>query len=106
MTAGEAFEAIDSPTKAVIVPYGDGQAVIAELCRIEKKFDLKAYKKALKQAQQFSVNVFPNVWNRLLDAQAIVEIQGEGIYYLKNEHYNKEFGLSEHVVSTMANGIL
>ncbi len=102
MTAGEAFEAIDSPTKAVIVPYGDGQAVIAELCRIEKKFDLKAYKKALKQAQQFSVNVFPNVWNRLLDAQAIVEIQGEGIYYLKNEHYSKEFGLSENVVSTMA----
>lgn len=102
MTAGEAFEAIDSPTKAVIVPYGDGQVVIAELCRIQKKFNLKAYKKALKQAQHFSVNVFPNVWNRLVEMEAIVEIQGEGIYYLKNEHYSKEFGLSEHVVSTMA----
>lgn len=102
MTAADEFEAIDSPTKAVIVPYGEGAAVIAELCRIEKKFDLKAYKKALKQAQQFSVNVFPNVWRRLVDMQAIVEIQGEGIYYLKDEHYSKEFGLSETVVSTMA----
>ncbi|WP_178863347.1 CRISPR-associated helicase Cas3' [Thiomicrorhabdus cannonii] len=102
MTAADEFEAIDSPTKAVIVPYGEGEAVIAELCRVEKRFDLKAYKKALKQAQQYSVNVFPNVWSRLIDAQAIVEIQGEGIYYLKNEHYSKEFGLSEKVVSTMA----
>jgi CRISPR-associated endonuclease/helicase Cas3 len=102
MTAADEFEAIDSPTKAIIVPYGEGEAVIAELCRVEKKFDLKAYKKALKQAQQYSVNVFPNVWSRLIDAQAIVEIQGEGIYYLKNEYYSKEFGLSEKVVSTMA----
>lgn len=101
MTAGEAFVAIDTPTKAVIVPYRDGATIITELCSIEKKFNLKVYKKLLKQAQQYSVNVFPNVWSRLMDEGAIVEVQGEGIYYLKNEYYSKEFGLSEEMVSTM-----
>lgn len=101
MTAGKAFEAIDSPTNAVIVPYGKGAEIIAELCGIEKEFNLKQYKRLLKQAQQFSVNVFPNVWSKLMGVQALIEIQGEGIFYLKDEHYSQESGLSVEVVSAM-----
>jgi CRISPR-associated endonuclease/helicase Cas3 len=103
MLAGAAFKAIELPTKAVIVPHGKGKEIIAELCRIEKNFDLAAYKKCLRMAQQYSVNVFPNIWDKLMAAEALFEIQGDGIFYLKEEHYNKEFGLSVEPASPMQN---
>ena len=77
-TAGHAFKAIDAPTQAVIVPYKEGKGIIADLCaeyEPSKAYDL------LKQAQQYSVNVFPNVWRKLKEAQAVHPVQpGEEIY--------------------------
>ena len=95
MTAAKAFKAIDSPTQGVIVPYGkEGSAIITDLCAAylpEKEFDL------LRQAQQFTVNVFPNELERLIKAHAVQEIQeGTGILFLANSrYYSNEFGLSE-----------
>jgi len=67
-TAGRAFKAIDAPTQAVIVPYGEGKKIIGKLCA---EFEpAKAYQ-LLKQAQKYSVNVFPNVWQKLNKAQAV-----------------------------------
>lgn len=95
MTAGKLFKAIDSPTQAIIVPYEEGKDLIAELGRVAKEFDVKSYRVLLKQAQKFSVNVFPNVWNRLQNEEAVHEIQpGEGIYYIDEQYYSDEFGLS------------
>jgi len=102
MSAGKIFKAIDSPTQAVIAPYGEeGKWIIAELCRVAIEFDAKTYRQLLKQAQKFSVNVFPNVWRRLMDEQAVCEIQGEGIYFLKDEYYSKKFGLSDKPCNLM-----
>ncbi len=97
MTAGKIFKAIDSPTQAVIVHYGEeGKELIAELGRVAKEFDVKTYRKLLKQAQRYSVNVFPNVWKRLQEEKAVHEIQpGEGIYWLDKQYYSDEFGLSD-----------
>lgn len=95
MTAARAFKAIDAPTRGVIVPYGDaGKALINTLCSAylpDKEFDL------LRQAQQFSVNVFPNVLEKLTKAGVAREVQeGTGILYLTDSrYYNPEFGLSE-----------
>jgi CRISPR-associated endonuclease/helicase Cas3 len=100
MTAGNAFKAIDAPTQSVIVPYRQGKELITELCGLAKKFDAARYYICLKQAQKFSVNVFPNVWRKLLEQQAVYEIQpGEGVYYLDERYYSKEFGLSSEPVS-------
>jgi CRISPR-associated endonuclease/helicase Cas3 len=98
MTAGKAFKAIDAPTHAVIVPYGHGQCLITKLRDTPKKFDAKRYYDCLKQAQKYSVNVFPNVWKILYEQQAIHEIQGEGVYYLDERYYSPEFGLSTEPV--------
>ena len=97
-TAGDAFEAIDAPTHSIIVPFGHGQCVIANLCAISKDFDLVKYYQCLKQAQNYSVNVFPNVWKELCDLSAVHEIQGEGIYYLDDCYYSIEFGLCTELV--------
>lgn len=94
MSAAKAFRPIDSLAQGVIVPYGDeGIRIINELC---SAFDpTKAYE-LLRRAQQFSVNVFPNVLRRLQDANAVTEAQeGTGILYLNAQYYDNHTGLSE-----------
>ena len=73
MTAGNAFKAIDAPTQSVIVPYQQGKRLITELCGIAKEFDAASYYTCLKQAQKFSVNVFPNVWKKLREQNAVMK---------------------------------
>jgi len=99
MTAGSAFKAIDAPTQSVIVPYQQGKQLITELCGIAKEFDAGSYYACLKQAQKFSVNVFPNVWKKLLEQRAVYEIQpGEDVYCLDERYYSEAFGLSTEAV--------
>ena len=98
-SAGRAFQAIDAPTHAVIVPYGEGAELIAKLCG---EWDPKEMYDAKKKAQRYSVNVFPNVWDKLQKENALHEtIEGSGIYYLNERYYNNEFGLSLDETSDM-----
>ena len=98
-SAGRAFQAIDAPTHAVIVPYGEGAELIAKLCG---EWDPKEMYDAKKKAQRYSVNVFPNVWDKLQKENALYEtIEGSGIYYLNERYYNDEFGLSLDETSEM-----
>jgi CRISPR-associated endonuclease/helicase Cas3 len=94
MTAAKAFKAIDAPTRGIIVPHGAaGRAIITALCAAylpDKEFDL------LRRAQQFTVNVFPQLLERLTKAGAVQEIlEGTGILFLDSRYYSPEFGLSE-----------
>jgi CRISPR-associated endonuclease/helicase Cas3 len=98
MTAGTAFKAIDAPTRGVIVQFGSkGKELVADLCSAahpEQEFGL------LRRAQQYSVNVFPHVFDSFLRSGAISEISaGTGIYYLGETYYNNVFGLSDTPVS-------
>ena len=100
MVAAKAFKAIDAPTRGVIVQHGKaGQAIVADLCAAylpDKEYDM------LRRAQQFTVNVFPNILDRLAKAGAVQEIQeGTGILYLNYRYYSDEFGLSETPVRNM-----
>ena len=98
-SAGRAFQAIDAPTHAVIVPYGEGAELIAKLCG---EWDPKEMYRTLQKAQRYSVNVFPNVWDKLQKENALHEtIEGSGIYYLDERYYNDEFGLSLDETSEM-----
>lgn len=95
MAAARAFKAIDAPTRGVIAPHTQaGKDIITALCAAylpDKEFDL------LRRAQQFSVNVFPQVLERLTKAGAVQEIQeGTGILFLADSrYYSDEFGLTE-----------
>jgi len=104
MTAAKAFKSIDAPTQGVIVPYVDGgqldgKKIIAELSaafEVAKQFTL------LRKAQQYTVNIFPQVMKRLQDKGALHEVQdGTGIFYLESRYYDSEFGLSEDPTSLM-----
>ncbi|HEY6763743.1 MAG TPA: CRISPR-associated helicase Cas3', partial [Candidatus Sulfotelmatobacter sp.] len=90
-TASRLFTSIDAPTQGVVVPYGPGAGLIADLCaavEVEKQFDL------LHRAQQFSVNVFPSVLIGLQAQSALHEVQeGTGILHLDSRFYDAELGL-------------
>ena len=98
-SAGRVFQAIDAPTHAVIVPYGVGKELIAKLCG---EWNPQGMHRTLQKAQRYSVNVFPNVWDKLQKENALYEtIEGSGIYYLNERYYNDEFGLSLDETSEM-----
>jgi CRISPR-associated endonuclease/helicase Cas3 len=97
MTASKMFQVIDAPTQGVVVPYGEaGRELIAKLCA---EYDLDKAYSLLKRAQQFSVNVFPNIFKKLTDNGAVYPVQkGSNILYLDGRYYSKTFGLSDDPV--------
>lgn len=94
MAAGKAFKAIDTPTQGVIVPYSpEGKEMVNDLCgayQPENEYEL------LRRAQQFSVNVFPTLFDELMKENVIREIRADtGIYHLADaRYYSEDFGLS------------
>ncbi|MFZ5808289.1 MAG: CRISPR-associated helicase Cas3' [Chloroflexota bacterium] len=98
-SASGEFRVIDSPTRGVIVPYGEGRNIITELCGA---FGLEKQGKLLKHAQRYSVNLFDHQFKKLCQSGVIQEVQEDaGIYYLDERYYSKEFGWSEEPVSDM-----
>lgn len=101
MTASNIFETIDAPTQGVVVPYGEeGKDLIADLhaaFKLDVDFDL------LRRAQQYTVNVFPHVLEKLQAAKAL-HIAEEGklrVLCLDSRYYSPKFGLSTAPVSQM-----
>jgi len=105
MTAGKFFKAIDAPTKSIIVPFAEGKEILAELCSLSKAFQAKRYFELVKSLQKYSVNLFPNVWQKLTDQGAIQELsneqgEGDGIYYLDKQFYSNDFGVNQEPCTT------
>lgn len=100
MAAGKIFQVIDAPTQSVIVPYKQGKEIIAELCAA---FDPDKDYALLHRAQQYSVNVFPNVWKKLKENNAVIPVQSDlEIYFLDERHYSDKFGVSTDEVGTLS----
>ena len=102
MTAAKAFKAIDAPTQGVVVPHGKaGRALIADL---HAAFDIEKQFKLLRAAQQYTVNVFPHVFEKLRKAGAVREVKPDSdlrVFCLDQRFYSPEFGLSTEPVSLM-----
>lgn len=97
--AAKAFRVIDNMTQGVVVPFGEGEEIIKDLCGaddLEKQFDL------IKKAQRYSVNLFPYEFKKMAGNNAIREVQkGAGIYYLDDQYYSEKFGWSDDPVNGM-----
>ena len=100
MTAAKAFRAIDAPTQGVIVPYGvEGADIVV---RLFAAFDVELDVPLLRRAQQYTVNVFPHVLEKLLKVDAVREAKPDTrILILDPCYYSPQFGLSTEPVSTM-----
>jgi len=96
--AGDAFKAIDAATRGIVVPYAaSGKGIVDHLFSqftVEQQFAL------LKRAQRYTVNAFPNVIKKLLDAGALKEVPEIGVLVLTDpRYYHPEFGLNTEIVN-------
>lgn len=100
MSASKSFEVIETVARGIIVPFGvEGNDIIGKLCSV---MEIDKQYKLLRRAQRYSVNVFPDILEKLHKQGAIHEVQqGAGILYLDEWYYSDEFGLSEEPVSDM-----
>jgi CRISPR-associated endonuclease/helicase Cas3 len=99
-TAANAFKVIDAPTEGIIVPFSvEGRQLIVELCsafEVEKQYEL------LRRAQQFTVNLFPQMLQALKAAHAAQPVQEDvGVQYLDGKYYSNEYGVVAEQISGM-----
>lgn len=89
-TAGTVFQVIDQKTKSVLVPYGRGKELIEAL---GERHTLGGEIALLKEAQQYSVNLFENMFDRLDGEHALYSLGGIGVVALKGEYYDPWAGV-------------
>lgn len=89
-TAAEHFRVIDDLTNSAIVPYGEGEDIIAELNSNRSIEDLSHL---LRKAQQFTVNLFNYEMEQLSKNDGLVYYLDGKIIALKEGAYNEEYGL-------------
>lgn len=97
-TAASKFQVIDAPTQAVLVPYKQGEEIIAELYSTA----LRSRKRELLQAaQRYAVNLFPGPLKKLGQQRAINDIQHSGILAVNPAYYSDEFGVTTEPLGTL-----
>lgn len=90
-TAAENFHVIDNQTVSVLAPYQVGKNIIAELNSYRSIDDIT---KLLRNAQQFSVNLYQNEFNLLAKNGGLVSYLDGKLFALKEGAYNEEFGVN------------
>lgn len=88
-SSGSQFAVIDQDIESVLVPYGRGKAIIQELATTSH---LPATAKLLKEAQQFSVNLYKNEVQSL--DNGIYSIGDTGVLALADMYYSSEYGVA------------
>ena len=91
-SAGRAFKVINAPTEGIIVPYDrDARNLIAGLCAVSR---LEETIQLLREAQRYSVNLYPHDLEKLSRLGCIYETQqGSGIFYLDERYYSQDMGV-------------
>ncbi|MCC5851135.1 MAG: CRISPR-associated helicase Cas3' [Verrucomicrobia bacterium] len=93
-TAARSFNVINAPTQGVLVPYQRGKDLIGELSSVLPRDDvpLPYQIRLLREAQSYTVNVFPNLVRQLGEKGALNEIcPDSGVYYLDERHYDSDY---------------
>jgi len=90
-TAGDNFNVIDNNTTGIVVPYKKGEELITKIngnCNVS---ELKQY---LKQAQQYSVNLYELDFYKLQKINAFYRLNNGGVIALRKEFYNVTLGVT------------
>lgn len=90
-TAAENFTVIEDSTINVIVPFGEGKEVIAQLNSTNEIEDIS---NLLKKAQQFTVNLYEQEFKSLEINESITTIFNNRLYALKDGAYDQEYGVN------------
>ncbi len=92
-TAGSAFKVFETDTTDIIVPYGKGADIIAELCSERAERDLQFAKTQLDYAKSYTVSLFSYQLQKLESQGAVHAVCGESILSLDPGFYSSKTGL-------------
>lgn len=90
-TAGDYFQVIDQNTIGVVVPYGRGKELITLINGVCNLSELKHY---LKEAQQYSVNLFEPERRKLEELGGFVKLRDGAVLALRDGFYGEDVGVS------------
>lgn len=90
-TAGELFRVFDSDQIGIVVPWKNGESIIAEL--LYEGDDVS--KATLDRAKPYTVSVFGHKFNALLKCGAITPICGGRINILDQNYYDEDIGIKD-----------
>jgi CRISPR-associated endonuclease/helicase Cas3 len=93
-TAWKEFEVIAQDTIGIIVPFERGKEIIGEFFYLP---DMRRCIQLLQDAQQYSVNIYFNELNKMIDNQIIKKVPLKNdmeIYTVNEKHYDQNIGLT------------
>lgn len=90
-TAAKNFKVIDSPTTSVIVPYGDGKEIIAEL---NGDMEIEDVSLLFQKAQQYTVNLYHYQLDMLNESGSLITLFDDKVYAVKEGAYDFEYGVN------------
>ena len=88
--AGREFQVFEENTSDVIVPYGKGAELIADLCSKQAEHDIAYLKEKLEQAKSYTISLYQWQIDRLMAEHALIPLQGGGLGL--SGHYNEQTG--------------
>lgn len=92
-TAGKAFAVFDQETTDVLVPYGEGTALISALCSDRGMRDRDYREKLLRRANSFSISLYSYQKQKLEAGGALYPICENSIFVLRQDYYSDVIGL-------------
>ena len=92
-TAGDAFQVFDDRTFDLLVPYGPGEALIADLCGTRAESDPLYRKELLEKAKPYSVSVFRYQLDALQKEKGIASLCGGAVWAVRPAFYREDTGL-------------
>lgn len=93
-TAGTEFQVFDDSTQDVLVPYGEGEKLIEELCSERARRDLLYRKKLLDEAKSYTVSLFSYQVNVLTDAGGLFPVCDGAVLSVLPAFYRSDTGIN------------
>jgi CRISPR-associated endonuclease/helicase Cas3 len=92
-SAGMEFEPLDGDTVSILVPYGEGKEIIADLCSERVRHDLEFCKTLIRKANRYCVSVMSYQLQILQRLNALYTVADDSVYVLKESFYDNATGL-------------
>lgn len=92
-TAGQSFSVFPEDTTDILVPYGKGKQLIAQLCSDRCRYDLTTRAEVLREANRYSVGVYAYQKKLLEQRHALIPVCGGCALVLAEGFYDETVGL-------------
>ena len=92
-TAGDNFKVFEENTIDVIVPYGDGKRIIADLGSQQALSNIAYRQRLLKEATSYTVSLYQYQYKKLEEKGAIFSVCEDCSIALREEYYDSVVGI-------------